>query len=70
MDEEYLNACLMLAAQRVWDLHAFPYSRAMGKWGAAKQQRLSVHSKSRGLRQREQPAVVELDSDDSELDRD
>jgi hypothetical protein len=58
----------MLAAQRVWDLHTFPYSRTMGKWGAAKQWQLLAHSKSRGQRQEEQPPVVKLDSDsDSDL---
>ena len=67
LDEGHLNACLMLAAQRMWDLHTFPYSRAMGKWAAAKERHLTVHGSKHQQQgrqeQREQPAAVDLDSD-------
>ena len=29
LDGEHLNACYMLAMQRVWDVDKFPYSKAM-----------------------------------------
>ena len=69
LDKGHLNACLMLATQCMWGLHTFPYSRAMGKWAAAKERRLTVQSKHQWQRRQEQPAVIDLDSD-ADLDSD
>jgi hypothetical protein len=66
LDGGHLNACLMLATQRIWDffLHMFPYSKPMGKWADAKERRLAVHgSKHQQQGRQEQSAPVQLDSD-------
>ena len=69
LDGEHLNAYLMLVTQRIWDLHTFPYNRAMGKWAVAKERRLAVHGRKHQQQGRqEQSAAVQLDSDSDWLE--
>ena len=58
---DHLNACLVLATQRVWALRDFFFFRAVQKWFEAKKQRTAAHAQQR----RREPELMEI-SDESE----
>jgi hypothetical protein len=58
---DHLNACLVLATQRMWAFRDFPFLRAVQKWFEAKKRRTAAHSQQR----RREPELMEI-SDESE----
>jgi hypothetical protein len=68
LNEEHLNACLLLATQQMWNLHTFPYSRAMEKWVHVKEWHLAVHGSMHQRQGRQAQSVVQLDSDSDSLE--
>ena len=57
MKEGHLNACLVLATQRMCQFEEFPFAAAIQKWSWAKNRRPAAH----GTGRREQPMIEEGD---------
>jgi hypothetical protein len=53
---DHLNACLVLATQRMWAFRDFPFLRAVQKWFEAKKRRTAAHSQQR----RREPELMEI----------
>jgi len=64
LDEEHLNACLMLATQRMFEFEQFPFMTAITKWSDAKKRRSMPYGQRQ--QQQQQPITIS-DSDDDEL---
>ena len=69
LDEEHLNACLMLATQRMFEFEQFPFMTAITKWSDAKKRRSMPYGQrqQQQQQQQQQQPITISDSDDDEL---
>ena len=61
----HLNACLVLATQRMWEFKDFPLLQACDKWFAAKKRRPAAYAQQQ-LQQQQPAEIMELADSDSD----
>eukprot|EP00983_Pelagomonas_calceolata_P101956 1158751-Pelagomonas_calceolata.AAC.5 len=61
LEEGYLNACLVLATQRIWSFEQSPLVQAIWKWADAKKCRPATYGG--GCRQPSESVIVQMDED-------